>query len=79
MISEQSLLEIIRDALELENREINVTTRLDDIEEYDSLGALSVFTAISQKTNEKSDDLDLTEASSVQELFDILKKAKLAS
>ena len=79
MLSKDVLLEIVKDALELENEDINFNTSFKKIDEYDSLGTLSVLTAISQKTNEKSDNLDLTEADSVEELFNILKKANLAS
>ena len=51
---------------------------IDSIEEFDSLGALSVFTAISQKTSGKSDDIDLTEAETINEIFTKLKDNGLA-
>ena len=50
MLSKDDLLELVIDALELENEDINFDTNFESIEEFDSLGTLSVFTAISQKT-----------------------------
>ena len=78
MITKELLVEMVTRALELEPNQINYRTLLIDIEEYDSLGALSLFTALSEKTDEKSDGLDLTEATSIEEIFNILKKAELA-
>lgn len=79
MITKELLVEMVTIALELEPNQINYRTLLIDIEEYDSLGALSLFTALSEKTDEKSDGLDLTEATSIEEIFNILKKAELAA
>ena len=79
MISNNDLIVLVADSLEIEKSDIDAETRLDSIEEFDSLGALSVFTAISQKTNGKSDDIDLTEAETINEIFIKLKDNGLAS
>ena len=79
MISREKLLQIISDALEIDANNLNLDTRLEDITEFDSLGALSVFSAISEITGGKSDDVELTEATSIKQIFELLEKEGLAS
>ena len=79
MISNNELLVLISESLEIDINDINNETQLESIEEFDSLGALSVFTAISQKTNGESDKIDLTEATKISEIYTKLKSSGLAS
>ena len=79
MFKKEEFLEMFVEVLELDGHGISIDTNLETIEEYDSLGALSVFTAISEKTDGKSDEIDFTEADSIGDIFDALKKAGLAS
>lgn len=79
MISNNELLELIAESLEIDVNDLNNDTQLESIEEFDSLGALSVFTAISQKTNGESDKIDLTEATIISEIYTKLKSSGLAS
>ena len=79
MINNDELINTIANSLEIDKSNLENGTILDELEEFDSLGALSVFTAISQKTNGESDKIDLTNAKTIQELFEILKENNLTS
>ena len=74
MLSQEILINTVADALEVDVRDIEMDTKLDDIAGYDSLGALSIFSAISKETSGKSDEFDLTDAKTIREIFDLLEK-----
>ena len=79
MFKKEEFIELFVEVLELDKDDISFDTNLETIEEYDSLGALSVFSAISDKTDGKSDEIDFTEANSLENIYESLKKAGLAS
>ena len=74
MISQEKLINTVADALEVSAQDIELDTKLEDIAGYDSLGALSIFSAISKETSGKSDEFDLTDAKTVREIFDLLEQ-----
>ncbi len=45
---EQKLLDLIKEALEIEGRELSLTDNFRDYEEWDSLGQLSVIAALDE-------------------------------
>ena len=72
----KKLIELIKVSLELES-DINFDTLISDIEEWDSLGHLSILTALSKASNGKTDDLDLTDLKTVNDLCKILDSNKI--
>ena len=71
MINNDELINTIANSLEIDKSNLENGTILDELEEFDSLGALSVFTAISQKLMVKKDKIDLTNAKTIQNSFEI--------
>ena len=68
--------ELIRQTLMLSpDAQINEETCPKDIPEWDSLGHITILSGLDDFTSGKSADLvDLTQATSVQELIDVLKE-----
>ena len=78
MISGSELVELFLNVLEVDQKDFDLDTVLSSVEEYDSLGALSFFTAISEKTDGQSDELDFTDCASLNEILSSLAAAGLA-
>jgi acyl carrier protein len=77
MISEQKLISIITHALGLEEGVVNMDLKSSDIAEWDSLGHLSILTAISQELEgQYEDSQELAQSSSVREFFKCLNKSQ---
>ena len=72
-IMQKELLNLIQQALEIDY-DINLSTKISDIEEWDSLGHLSVLSALSKSSNGESDDIDLTSINEVKDIFELLNK-----
>ena len=66
------LYQIIAESLDCEIELINSETVIENIEEWDSLGQLSVLSALSSQTNGATDELDLTNLKTISELENIL-------
>ena len=71
------LYQTIADALDCEIELINSDTVIENIEEWDSLGQLSVLSALSSETNGATDELDLTNLKTISELENILDENKI--
>jgi acyl carrier protein len=68
---------LIKDALDTEVN-VDVNSSADNVSEWDSLGHLSVLTALDDATNGKASSLsNLSEATSVEKIFDILQSNKI--
>jgi len=72
------IIDLITNALDLEPNSLTIDSSSEDIEEWDSLGHITILSALDDMTSGKSADLaDLTQASSVKEIIDILKENSL--
>ena len=70
------LLNLIKDALEAE--EIGLNSSMDNTDGWDSLGHLSILSAIDQSLDGKASNLDeLASATSVEKIISILEKNNL--
>ena len=68
------LLEMVAEALEVEVAQISLDSSTENTEEWDSLGHITILSSLDEETDGKSADIpDLTQAASVNELFEILK------
>lgn len=77
-MNKDDLLILIKDALEVEH--IDLSSSMDTIDEWDSLGHLSILSAIDEKLEGKASDVsDLASATSVEKIINILEKNSLMS
>jgi acyl carrier protein len=78
MLNKKDLINLIAKALEVQNTEINQSTKSDDIENWDSLGHLNILVKIDQELNGNAGGInELSEAYSVDKIYSTLKKNKL--
>jgi len=77
-MNKDDLLILIKNALEVEH--IDLSSSMDTIDEWDSLGHLSILSAIDEKLEGKASDVsDLASATSVEKIINILEKNSLMS
>ena len=77
-MNKDDLLSLIKNALEVEH--IDLSSSMDTIEEWDSLGHLSILSAIDERLDGKASDIsDLASATSVEKIINILEKNSLMS
>ena len=79
MIKIDDLINLIENALELDesNNKIDLNSSSENIEEWDSLGHLSIISALDKFTEGKTADIDFTDSNSVNKIIAQLKKNKL--
>ena len=70
----EKFLEIVSSALEVNVSELNLETKMYDIESWDSLGQLAILTALSEFTGDKTSEID--GLGSMIVLSDIFKAVK---
>ena len=70
-MEEKKIISIVSKALK---KKVNATSNVKNTEEWDSLGQLSILSAIDKATKGKSSDIDLTEVQSIKQLCLKLKK-----
>jgi acyl carrier protein len=76
-MTKDELFLLIKDALDADN-EIDINASADNIPEWDSLGHLSVLTALDDATDGKASLLtDLSDATSVTEIVNILEAQEI--
>jgi acyl carrier protein len=74
MIDASTLIKIVEEATGSDSGSVNIDSTSADIEGWDSLGHLSIISAISDHLGEGADeDPRLATADSIQELLEILK------
>lgn len=79
MLDKKKLYQIISKSLSLPINSINDKTNNENVEEWDSLGHLTILTAIDNETNGEASKIEtLSSCTSVNDLFEILKKNNLA-
>jgi acyl carrier protein len=67
------LFEIIEDALELDAGSVTMDSSSENIEDWDSLGHITILGMLDDETSgESADIVDLTQAASVTEIAQIL-------
>lgn len=75
MINEKQVISIIANALDVKEDNININTKSSDIPEWDSLGHLSILSAIAQELEGQYEETqELASASSIKEIVDCLNK-----
>ncbi len=71
----EQLIEGIAEALEVDVSRISLDSRSSDVEEWDSLGHISVMAYLDRAFNDITERVpDFASATSVQEIFDLLDK-----
>jgi len=76
-MNQDDLCILIKEALDADDN-IDINSSSDNIPEWDSLGHLSVLTALDDATGGKASSLsDLSEATSVTKIVDILKSNEI--
>ena len=70
-MDEKKIISIVSKALK---KKINAKSNVRNTEEWDSLGQLSILSAIDKATKGKSSNIDLTEVQSIKQLCLKLKK-----
>ena len=72
-MDEKDIISIVSKALK---KKVNAKSSVKNTEEWDSLGQLSILSAIEKATKGKSSKIDLTEVQSIKQLCIKLKKLK---
>jgi acyl carrier protein len=75
MINQEQIIKVIADALGVNEKKINIDSKSREIPEWDSLGHLSILSAISQNFEGKyKESQELASATSIKEIVDCLNK-----
>ena len=69
-MTENKIITIVSKALK---KKVNIKSNVNNTEEWDSLGQLSILSALEKATKGKSSKIDLTEVQSVKQLCVKLK------
>ncbi len=72
-MNEKDIISIVSKALK---KKVSAKSSVKNTEEWDSLGQLSILSAIEKATKGKSSKIDLTEVQSIKQLCIKLKKLK---
>lgn len=74
----EEIFRIIEKALELETGTVSIDDNMDTIAKWDSLGLLSILSALEQRFGNKVAAIDdLASVKSVKEIIDILKRESI--
>jgi acyl carrier protein len=77
-ITQPEVIEIMEKALEMKSGLLNETTRSEEVENWDSLGQLSILVALDKLFDGKIANLtQMAEADSMPKILDILKQHSL--
>lgn len=77
-ISEREILEVIQNALNLNEKILTVDSGIGDVEEWDSLGHLGILAALDKFFNGKVGSIkEMATAKSVRKILQILKENSL--
>jgi len=78
MLDKDELMSLIAESLDVDRSSIDETTTSETIDEWDSLGHLSVLSALDEVTHGKASGVEeLASALSIVELIKILSNAEL--
>ena len=77
-ITEEAVLNIIQNALKLKEKRLTVNSSMQDVEEWDSLGHLSILVVLDKFFDGKVGGIkELAGADSIQKILQILKDNSL--
>ncbi len=77
-ITEKEILDIMQNALKLKEKSLTIDSSMSNVEEWDSLGHLSILVALDKFFNGKIAGVkDLVSADSVNKIINILKENSL--
>jgi acyl carrier protein len=75
MINQEQIIKVIAEALGVNEKNININSKSIEIPEWDSLGHLSILSAISQNFEGKyKESQELASTTSIKEIVDCLNK-----
>ena len=78
-VNEASLIKIVSDALTINPEDLTLSSKSSEIENWDSLGHLNILVKLDRYLGGVTTEIsELPEAESIEDLYDILKKNKLA-
>jgi acyl carrier protein len=70
---EKDIIKLICNALEADSSEVSIETTSHDVDEWDSLGHLSILQALDEKYNDVTERVpELASVSSVKEIVDLV-------
>lgn len=72
----KEFLERIKEALEIEDRDIQMTDNFKEYDEWDSLNKLSLIVMIDEEYDVQVPDDKVNSCNSLQELYDEIQKLK---
>ena len=79
MLTETTLIKLIAESLKIPQKKLTINSKIEDIEEWDSLGHLSIFFAIDKKTKGAASKIkQLNDSKSIKDIHALLKKNKLS-
>jgi acyl carrier protein len=75
---EKDIFRCIEETLELSSKQIDINSKMKEIEEWDSLGHLAILVALDKKFNGKVSKIDeMASADTVKKIINLLKLNKL--
>ena len=78
MISSDDLLKAVANGLEVDLSDISMETKASELSDWDSLGHLNLLMKLDENFNDISEKVpNLASASSVQEIYDLIKNHNL--
>ena len=78
MVTEQQVIEVIAKALNIKNEEVTALSSTANVESWDSLGHLSILTALDKKFDGKVAEIgEMAEAESLDKIINLLKSNSL--
>ena len=73
MVSEEKIISIVSKSLDIPESNVTMNTKSSDLEEWDSLGHLSILSGIQDELGDKfNDNQEIASATSVKELHTII-------
>ena len=79
MLSEDKLIKLITKSLKISQNDISIDSKISQIEEWDSLGHVTVMFAIDKETKGKASKIAaLNKSQSIKDIYKTLKKNNLA-
>ena len=73
MISEDHLLQVVADGLEVDVSDISIQSKASEIKDWDSLGHLNLLMKLDEAFDDVSERVpELASASSIQEIYDLV-------